>query len=436
MKATIITVLLLSLMLVAGAAADEGPFPAGQRLTMELEAVPIATVLNMIASQNNLNLVVSGAVEGDVTLRLQDVDIESALNAILAPNGYNYFVTDNVIVVKPVESDAIGELHSMVVKLKYVEPLTAKKVLEPTKTAKGSIVVLDKVDEGQAGSDKYRANRIMITDLPQAIERMAALIEEIDQPERLISIEVKIIETKVDAKTKLGIAWPTQISASLGAGRREISESSTTGEGTVSSATTFENAAGVYDPETGDWTWGTLSVAELRATLDILNQSGNSKLISDPHLITVENHQAEINVQTVIPIPTINRFTEGAAIQDILTFYDEEIGISLEVTPRVNEAGRITLDVHPKVEDIIGYAGPQDNQKPITASRSVRTRITVDDGETAVLGGLLKEGEIKTVRKVPLLGYIPILGKLLFTNTSTEKTTTDLIILITPKIMP
>ena len=88
------------------------------------------------------------------------------------------------------------------------------------------------------------------------------------------------------------------------------------------------------------------------------------------------------------------------------------------------------------MEDIIGYAGPQDNQKPITASRSIRTRITVDDGETAVLGGLLKEDEIKTVRKVPLLGYIPLLGRLLFTNTSTEKTTTDLLILITPKIMP
>ena len=198
---------------------------------------------------------------------------------------------------------------------------------------------------------------------------------------------------------------------------------------------TMEDRAASMDLETGQWVWGTLSVGELNAVLDLLEQNNNSKLLSDPRITTLENNEAEIKIQIVIPIPTVNRFTEAASTTDILTFYDEEIGISLKVTPRINEAGKITMDVQPIVEDIIGYAGPPDNQKPITTERSIRTRITVTDGETAALGGLLKESEIQIERKVPLLGSIPFLGKLLFTNKSKEKSTTDLLILITPHIM-
>ncbi len=399
-----------------------------EKLSLELESVPIAMVLQMIARQNDLNLVVSGEVAGKVTLRLDNVDVPTALNAILSPHGYNYYVKNDVIVVKLTSAEAPEELASRTITLKYIEPITAKKALESRLSSKGQIVILDKAVEGRGGPETFKANRILLTDLPAAVAEMAALIDQIDRPERMISIEVKIIETKVDAKSELGFSWPTAIEVTLGA----------TGDSAVSgsSASTTDGEAGRLDLNTQDWRWGTLSLGQLRTVLDLLNQSGNSKLISDPHITTLENHEAEIKVQTIVPIPTINRFTEGAAVQDILTFQDEEVGITLKVTPRIIGDGKITLDVFPKVEDIIGFSGPPDNQKPITTSRSIRTRITVTDGESAALGGLLKEDEIIQERKVPLLGSIPLIGKLLFTNKSKEKTTTDLIILITPHVMP
>lgn len=397
-----------------------------ESLSLELESVPIAMVLQMIAQQNDLNLVISGEVTGEVTLRLDKVDVPTALNAILSPHGYNYYVKNGVIVVKLISVDAPEELVSRTITLKYIEPITAKKALESRLSSKGQVVILDKAVDAGGGSKTYRANRILITDFPSVVAEMATLIDEIDQPERMISIEVKIIETKVDTKSKLGFSWPAAIDLTLGG----------TGDSAALSSSTTDGKAGQLDLNTGTWRWGTLSVGQLRMVLDLLNQSGNSKLISDPHITTLENHEAEIKVQTIVPIPTINRFTEGAAIQDILTFQDEEVGITLKVTPRITGDGKITLDVFPKVEDIIGYSGPPDNQKPITTSRSIRTRITVADGETAALGGLLKEDEIIREQKVPLLGSIPLIGKLLFTNRSKEKTTTDLIILITPRIMP
>ncbi|UCG62049.1 MAG: hypothetical protein JSV52_01790 [Candidatus Zixiibacteriota bacterium] len=400
------------------------------KLSMELESVALRTVLNMIAQQYSLNLVVADNVEGEVSLRLENVDIETALEAILYPNGYNFYMKEDVIIVKPIEFEAVGELVAEVVTLKYIEPITAKNALEVIKSSKGKIIVLSKTaeQEGAAGDDAYAANRIAISDYPSVVSRMMALIAEMDKPERQISIEVKIIETNLDSQSQLGLSWPTSVTTTLGAG----STSSTT----ANQSTELQNVAADYNLNTGTWTWGTLSVSQMSMILSMLEEKGNSKLISDPHVTTLENHEAVIEVATVIPIPTVTRFTEGAATQDIMTFYDEEVGISVVVTPRINEDGRITMDVRPTVEDIIGYTGSVEAQKPITISRSIRTRITVNDGETAALGGLLKEDVIKRERRVPLLGHIPLLGRLLFTSTSEETSTTDLIILITPRIMP
>jgi type II secretory pathway component GspD/PulD (secretin) len=413
-----------------------GAFASGKTLTMELEHTPIVAVLHAVARQNNLNLVVSGEVKGNVTMRLENVDIESALTAILTANGYSFYIQDDVIVIKPTSTEAIGELEVRTIILEHLSPITALKALEAIKSERGSVVILDKYIEGKdlpGESSSYFANRLLVTDFPQVVDEMIATIEELDVPDRLVSIQVRIIETNLDSKSQLGIQWPTAVTSTLGGASTAVSETGTGSSTTTSSST--ESSSGYFDIEADSWTWGTLSVGQLQAVLDLLEEDGNSKLISDPHITTLENQTATISVETVIPIATINRFTESAATTDIVTFQDEEVGISLAVTPRIADNGEITLDVHPVVEEIIGYSGPIDSQKPIKSSRTITTRIAVQNGETAALGGLLKESEIERTQRFPVLGHIPLIGSLLFTNKTTEKSTTDLIILITPKIL-
>jgi len=399
-----------------------------RKLSLELESVPLVAVLNMIAQQNNLNLIISGEVEGEVSLKLDNIDVATALDAILMANDYTYFFRGDVIVVKPVATTRTEELETRTITLKYLDPSTAHKAVSTRLSEKGQVIVLDKQVAGAGPSEGYAANRILITDYPGIIDDLVDLVVELDIPERSILIEARIIETKIDNQLRLGFNWPSAVSTKLG-----DLEGSTTNTGSVASIS--DNYAGVYDIESGRWMWGKLSVAELSAVLDLLDQQGNSRLLSDPRITTIENHQAQFEFQTVIPIQTINRFTEGSATSDIVTFEDEKVGISLIVTPRINEGNTITLDVEPTVEDIIGFTGPPDNQKPITASRSIKTRITVKDGETVALGGLLKEDEIITIKKLPILGSIPLLGSLLFSHKSVEKTTTDLVIMITPHIL-
>jgi type II secretory pathway component GspD/PulD (secretin) len=130
----------------------------------------------------------------------------------------------------------------------------------------------------------------------------------------------------------------------------------------------------------------------------------------------------------------LNRFSEGGTIQDIVSFQDLDVGITLSVTPRMNENGFVTLDVEPVVEEITGFTGPAENQRPITSKRTVRTIVRVQNNETVVIGGLVRETDISTKSKVFLLGDIPLLGAL-FTHHKVEKQKTDLLIFITPRLI-
>ncbi len=397
-----------------------------QRLTLNLDEVPLAMVISSIAEETGLNLVISGEIDGEVTMRLDDVPVATALQAILGSNGYRYIVQGDIVVIRPDAGDSPSELVSEIVRLRYIAAETVQRALLPRLSQRGKVEILNVQSSPGTVGDGYVANRVMITDYESIVAECLPLIEVMDVREKQIVIEARIIETSLDAQEKLGFLWPSRATANIKTAA------------TVTSGTSGENdetrSAGEYDPNNGSWTWGKISVDQLSLVLDFLDQDDNNKLISEPRLTTTENHPAIFEVNTVVPIQTINRFTEGAATSDIVTFQDEEVGISLEVLPRINEGSTITLDVFPRVEEIIGFSGPVDNQKPITTERSVRTQVTVEDGETVVLGGLLKEDELETVTRVPVLGHIPILGSLLFTNRSTTRSTSDLIILITPRI--
>lgn len=414
--------LILFLLLIAGSACAAPNLE--QKVSLDLESVALATVLNTIASQYNLNMVISDDIDGDVSVRLTDVSLKLALDAILLPNKYNYFVKDEVVIIKALDVSTIDEFTSEVITLKYATPGDVVAALTSIKTESGTVSVLgNNTTEGSATNEDYTPNRIFVSDRIEVVKRMKTVVDAIDIEERMLSITVKIIESKLDNESKLGLSWPTAVTAKIGK----------TDNGTSTDVSTAEDALS-KNLNQGGWTWGTLSVAQLSTVLNLLESNGNSKLISDPHITTLENHTAEIKVNTVIPIQTINRFTEAAATQDIVTFYDEEVGLTLKVTPRINENGKITMMVEPTVEDIIGYSGTVENQKPITASRSIKTTITVNDGETAALGGLLKDDIRTSEQKVPVLGSIPLLGNL-FKSKSEEKSKTDLIILITPTII-
>jgi type II secretory pathway component GspD/PulD (secretin) len=400
------------------------PMEDSLKVSLNFDQTRISTVLKMLAGQYRLNLVIPSEIEGNISISLEDVSLKAALDAILLSSGYSYYLKNDVIIVKSIQTWFAGELVPQTYRLKYIEAEMAEKAVKPILSEKGSIAALSS-SESESSERQEQSNRLVIVDYPAIHHLAAELIEDIDTKRQQISIEVKIIETNLNNDEKLGINWPKSVSSSTGG----ISS-----PGISSSTTDNYSEAAVMPLEDGNWQLGYLNVHQLEIVLDFLSQRNNSKLLSNPRLTTLDGKTATIKAQTVIPIQTINRFSEGAIIQDIVTFQDEEVGITLRVTPRISDDSIITMQVNSVVEEIIGYSGATENQKPITSQRFIENQVSVRNNETIALGGLLKETTIENRNRLLFLGYIPILGEL-FTHTTREKKTTDLLILITPTIL-
>ena len=405
------------------AGIQAGPIDITNAVSLNFEDTPIATVLRMLAAQNNLNMVISAAVDGNISISLDNVALGAALDAVLLPNGYNYYVNNDIIIVKEADRKVIGELTAQSYRLRYIDAASAESAITPLLSPNGQVIRLAPKNETPSADKPDESSQIVVVDYPSVHGNIAGLLAQIDRKRQQVSVEVKIIETNLSDQEKLGINWPTSISASInGAPSPGGSDEGNGGEAAVKSL------------ENGDWQLGYLSVHQVDLVLDYLKERQNTKLLSNPRLTTMENETATIKIQTVIPIPTVNRFSEGAVIQDIVTFQDKEVGISLKVTPRINGDSAIIMRVNPVVEEIIEKVYVGESWKPITSERSIVTTVTVRNNETLALGGLLKDSRYETKTRVFLLGSIPVLGAL-FTHTKTETKTTDLLILITPRII-
>ncbi len=393
-------------------------------LTMDFKDADLRNVLRLLAEQNGLNIIAGPDITGEVTVRLRGVTIDEALRNILKANGYSFVRDENVILVQPEQE----EQHAMsreieVFNLFYVDGGDVKQALEGVLSDGGKVQTFSRtMSEGSEGKTG-RSDVVIVSDQPRILEEVGKIIVELDVPEPQIMIEARIVEAFYAKDDRVGIAWPNTFQL-------------------LYSKLTFEEKFQSDDGGSGGsnevigpaFEWGRLSMKEFQAAIDILSQERNSKLISNPRITTLNNQEAMISVSTSVPIQTVNRFSFAAESQDVATFEYIDIGITLKVTPRVNEGNTITMQVSPTIEEITGFTGPVESQVPITTKRSTVTNIRVEDGETIVIGGLLKDNRTETISKLWLLGDIPLLGKL-FRHKVVQEEQSDLIIFITPHII-
>jgi type II secretory pathway component GspD/PulD (secretin) len=398
--------------------------PAPKNVSLRFSSTPIPVVLRTLAEQVGFDLVVGPGIEAEIDVNLHDVPWETALDAVLSSNGMTYHWRDNVLVVLAISADGGGYLTHRVVTLRYANPAAVKTILSGILKAPAKAELLQAVASGGPNSAPASGTPpvLVVSESPQGMPAILALIDSLDVQRPQFEIEVKFVETTLDDKLGVGFSWPTRINASIA--------SNTETENTESAGP----AAEYNIPDEKIWKFGTLDVAQLTGFMEMLKQSGKSKLLSDPRVTVVESERAVMRVATTIPVQTLNRFSEGGTIQDIVSFQDLDVGITLAVTPRMNDDDYVTLDVEPIVEEITGFTGPADNQRPITSKRTVRTMVRVRNNETVVIGGLVRETDISTKNKVFLLGDIPILGAL-FTHHGVDKEKTDLLIFITPRLV-
>lgn len=413
---------------VINSESPDSPEWMNKKISVDFEKTPLGSALTLLARQNGFDIVMPHLEDIKVSARLKQATIRDALDALLNVSGFVYYIAGGIVVVKPFADETPGELQTKVFKLEYLDARQIKESVQNMLSSRGKVQVVSAGPSiGGKDEGKYPAKILTVTDLAIVIPIIEEFIGKIDVKPKQVTIDVKLVETSITEDQSFGLDWRKSITASI-----------TGAEEGVPTTESLSKRLSLYSSlpfKAGSFTYGTMNVSEVSLLLEYLKSTGKSKMLSNPSVTTSDGKPAIIDVVTTIPIPTVSRFSEGAIIQDIVTYQFKDVGITLEVTPVVNDDGYITLNCKPTVEEITGWVGPTDNQQPITSKRSVRTDVIVKNGETLVIGGLIKEVNITSVDGVWLLSDIPWLGEL-FKHRTTRSEKTDLMILITPTILP
>lgn len=384
--------------------------------SMEFRDTNIKDILRLLARQNSLNIVLGSDIVGRVSVSLSNVTVKDVLSSVLNSLGFHYIIDNNIILAKSFARSVSSEIETRVFKLKYTDAYDLLEPFTTLLTEKGKIQVLQLVKTQKI--EQQRSDVLVVSDIASNLDKIATVVEEIDIKHPQIQIEVRLIETILGENQKLGFNWPKKLGANVSGAKNPAGE------------TTSSSAVSDFPIVSGSFELGILSVDQLSMALDFLETDENSKLLSNPKISTLNRKKAKIRVGTTIPIAEVSRGVGG----DMITYKDKNIDVVLEVRPRIEPGNIINMEVHPQIEEIIGWTGSSDFPQPITSTREIVTNIAVNSEQTIVLGGMVKESKQKVVDKIWLLGDIPLLGYL-FQSRSEEIQKTDLLIFITPKIL-
>lgn len=405
--------------------------------SVEFYDTPIADILRLLARQNDLNLIIGPDSMGNVSLRFSGVTLKAALDAILRAKGFQYQIYDNIMLVNKPDSletkRGIG-LESKMFRLKNTDARDMKAVIDSAKVLSpwGYTSVFSRsvnmeistlTGTGASGNAaqtalRTRSDVLLITDMRKNLEQVANLINSIDTPVRQVAIDVKFVETILSDDQQIGINWQ-QILRLQGAYK-----------GKTDWLLGKASASGV---SSGEIAFGSLSQTHFELILDMLMEKQRSKLLSQPRIATLDNQPATIAITTTVYIESRTNNPETGVIQS--SFEPLDVPIEMVVVPHILEGDRIMLEIKPVVSEIIGWqVGSQGERVPQISSRTADTRIEVKNGETAIIGGLLKDKKIQNKSKIWLLGSLPLIGHL-FQHTIETVEKSDLSIFITPRIV-
>jgi len=385
----------------------------GRRMSLDVQGADIQTVLRSLAEFSGKNIVASKEVKGEVTLRLRNVPWRHALDIVLKSQGLGMVETGQTIVISTLDTlrkeelernsaarnqEELLPLETRILPVNYANSKEMAKSVEKTLTKRGHIEVDD------------RSNSLIVTDISDKLDQVDAMVRNLDTRTPQVEIVARLVDVDVSATRALGIEWGVHNMDLMDAGVSENVD---------------VKAADVGSP-VGQAKLGTIkSFGSVEATLQALETQNKANIISNPRITTVNNREASVVVGQQIPL--IVQDFAGNAVTQLTT-----IGIKLSVTPHINTGNRITMDVHPEVSDLASQATVQGGI--IINTTMADTRVMVNDGETAVIGGLIRSNESTTKRGIPVLMDVPLLGNL-FRSSSTTKQKRELLIFVTPKIL-
>ncbi len=398
--------------------------------SLDVDGADLRTVLRAIAEFSGRNIVLGTNARGVVRIQIKNVAWQDALKAVLRANGLDYVEDGAVIRVddasklnaEKVERETANArtmelvpLETRIVKLNYANAAELTAPLGATLSKRGTVQV------------EKRTNSLIITDLPTNLDAISQMAAQLDSQTPQIEITAKLVDVDSGWLNSLGIQWTHGIGKSQfvadGAGDPIQLRPAVNPQGNAVLGSQVD--AGVAGPA-GRINIGIFkNFGDLEASLQALASSNKANIISNPRITTVDNREAKILVGQKIPL--IVQDVAGNPVSQLQT-----IGIQLKVTPHLTSEKKIIMDLHPEVSDLASGSTVQGGL--IINTSEADTRVMVDDGQTAVIGGLIRTNETTVSRGIPYLKDIPLLG-LLFSSKTVTKNNRELIIFVTPRLV-
>ena len=416
----------------------------GKPISLNFQDIPVRTVLQIIADFNNLNLVTTDSVSGNITLRLDGVPWEQALDIILKVRGLDKRLDNNILLVAPADEIAAREkqqlesrnqvadlapLYTEYLQINYAKASEVAALLSSESTKLLSPRGAVSVDE--------RTNVLVVKDTADVIGNVKRMLDILDIPVKQVVIEARMVTIDDGFDEALGVRWGVTKTDGHGNGTSGTIEGND-GAGNNDGSSTITrpgvgdrlnvnlpvtNAAGTLAFQVARLANGTLLDLELSA----LEKESKAEIIASPRVTTANQKPALIEQGTEIPY--VESSSSGATS---VTF--KKAVLSLKVTPQITPDNRVILDLT-VTQDTKGETVPTGTGDAVSINaQSITTQVLVNNGETLVLGGIYQQTIKNDVSKVPLLGDIPGLGYL-FKKTTSENKKRELLIFVTPRIV-
>lgn len=384
------------------AALKQAP-PEPEKKVLEPEKIPeklltniffdtdIREIIRNLSAETGINLIMDDTVQGIISVRYENQPLEGVLRLILSPGGFTFRKMNGYYLIGT--ADPRSPLFHHLSKTVRVKPrfLKAKEIVKLISPAFTPSI--------QVNEDR---NMLTITSSPEMVERILEDIKRVDKIPRQVSIEAFIVDLSSDARKSLGIDWAGQ-TGEFAAAMQDL-------------AMTFTY---ISTPAVTRW---------LTAQIHALVEDGLANIKATPRVTTMDGEEAVINIAVEQYVTIVT----GPVAYPHVRLETIKAGVILNILPFISDEGTILVRIQPaEVSDFIGTG---KDGLPTINRRSVATTVNVNNNDTIVIGGLLREREVERISRVPVLGYIPILN-IFFSRTEKISEDSEVLIMITPRIL-
>ncbi|MCO7054657.1 MULTISPECIES: type IV pilus secretin PilQ family protein [Pseudomonas] len=389
----------------------------GEPLSLHFQDVEIRSVLQVLADYAGVNLVASDDVQGNVTLRLQDVPWDQALDLVLRSKSLARRQEGNVLLVAPAATLAAQTAEARAGQVLEAQLQPMRRELLPVHHAKAAelaeLLKTSLADEsllagwGSLSVDE-RTNTLVAYLPAERLDELRQLVAQLDVPVRQVAIEARIVEANVDYEKALGVRWGGPLY----------------GDNPLPGKSLFVDL-GVERAGSSIGLGLLRGDVLLDLELSAMEKSGNGEIISQPKVVTADKETARILKGTEVPYQETTK--SGATSVSF-----REASLSLEVTPQITPDNKVIMAVR-VTKDEPDYVNALNDVPPIRKNE-VNAKVRVADGETIVIGGVYSTSQNNVVDKVPFLGDLPYVGRL-FRRDALQEKKSELLVFLTPRIM-